>query len=629
MIPVFVDWETFYSKDYSLSKTTPVEYVLDRQFQEISCAIKVGTTQPQVFWGHEEIHDALKLIDWSDKMLIGHNCSSFDALIAAWHHDINPRLWGCTLAMARPIHDKGPGGSLKALAAHYGLPPKGELRTLGKRLEDLTQQERMELATYNKQDVELCSKLYEILKAHTTPEELFLIDRTTRMITEPRFIADIPLLTKGLAAEKQRKLKAMNLLADRLGTSVMDLQTELSSSAKFVSLLATWGVEVPTKTSPTTDKQIPAVAKTDAAMQALLEHPDDLVRTAAELRLDVKSTILESRLERMITFAKLLGGKLPTPLRYWGAGTGRWSGDFKINVQNFPRVDTKNPGKLTNILRMSLCAPEGQKVVVVDLSGIELRVNHFLWKVPSSMKLYQENPGKADLYKDFAATLFDIHPDDVNKDQRQLGKVAQLGLGYGSGAMTFRRVAKTMGGVALSVDEAQGVVSKWRDTYPEIVCGWGACQEALSWMARGVEKPIDPWGLCTTVQNGIKTPKGMLRYPKLRQEYDEKSQRQEWVYGEGRNKSKIYGAKLVENLVQHLSRYILTDTVLAFAKTPLGRKYPLVHMIHDELVYLVDDQDAQAVLDQLKQHMIDEPRWWPDLVTWSEGDIAQRYGLAK
>jgi hypothetical protein len=364
-------------------------------------------------------------------------------------------------------------------------------------------------------------------------------------------------------------------------------------------------------------------------MQDLLEHPDDLVRAAAELRLDVKSTILESRLERMITFAELCEGKMPMPLRYYGAGTGRWSGDFKINVQNFPRVDRKHPHKLTNILRMSLCAPPGQQVVVVDLSGIELRVNHFLWKVPSSMNLFQADPEKADLYRAFAAKLFGVAQDQVTKDQRQLGKVAHLGLGYGSGAKTFQRVAKTMGGIVLSEEEAQDVVKTWRDAYPEITDGWRRCQDALSWIHRGETMPLDPWGLCVTGLHCIYTPKGVLRYPDLRQEYDPKSQRQEWVYGQGRNKAKIYGGKIVENLCQHLSRFILTDTVLAFARTPLGKKYPLVHCVHDELVYLVDDQDAPAVLAQLKQHMIDEPKWWPELITWAEGDIAARYGLAK
>jgi hypothetical protein len=148
-------------------------------------------------------------------------------------------------------------------------------------------------------------------------------------------------------------------------------------------------------------------------------------------------------------------------------------------------------------------------------------------------------------------------------------------------------------------------------------------------MHRGLKEAVDPWGLCVTDKNCIRTPKGVLRYPDLRQEYDPKTQRQGWVYGQGRNKSKIYGAYLTENLVQHLARFVLTDTILAFARTPLGRKYPLVHCVHDELVYLVDEADAPAVLAQLKQHMIDEPKWWPELITWAEGDIAPRYGLAK
>ena len=629
MVPVFVDWETYYDKDYSLSKTTPLEYVLDPRFQEISCAIRVGRGLSVCHFGHDAIHTALMAIDWSDKILVGHNMSGFDALIAAWHHNLNPRLWGCTLAMARPVHAAGPGESLKALATHYKLPPKGELRTLGKRLEDLTQQERLELAVYNKQDTDLCAMLWEFLRLHTSNEELFLIDRTIRMLVEPRFVADVPLLEKGLAAERQRKLRDMNILAQRLGVSVVDLQTELSSSAKFVGLLRGWGVEVPTKISPTTNKAIPAVAKTDLAMQDLLEHSDSLVQAAAALRLDTKSTLLEARLERLITFAKLCDGRMPMPLKYYGAATGRWSGDFKVNVQNLPRVDRSQPHKLSNILRMSLCAPPGQQVVVVDLSGIELRVNHFLWKVPSSMALFRADPEKADLYKDFAARLYEVPVAKVDKPMRHMGKLAQLGLGYGAAAATFQRIAKTMGGVTLGQDQAETTVKTWRDTYPEIVTGWRLCEVAITAMHRGLKEAVDPWGLCVTDKNCIRTPKGVLRYPDLRQEYDPKMQRQGWVYGQGRNKAKIYGAKFTENIIQSLARFVLTDTILAFARTPLGRKYPLVHCVHDELVYMADEADAPAVLAQLKQHMIDEPKWWPELITWAEGDIAPRYGLAK
>lgn len=636
LTPIFVDWETYYDREYSLSKLTAIEYVTDPRFEEISCAIMPENGVPSVYWGHKHIHEALMGIDWSDKILVGHNMSEFDALIAAWKHGINPRMWGCTLAMARPIHDKGPGGSLKALAEHYGLPPKGELRTLGKHLSDLTRQERLELAQYNKQDAMLVDRLWERLRPETSDEELWLIDRTIRMLVEPQFVADIPLLEKGLAAERKRKRRALFTLAEHLNQSPDDLQIVLRSATKFCALLKTLGVEPPMKNSPK-GNSIPAVAKTDPEMQLLLESPDDLVRMAAELRLDVKSTLLETRLARMISFAKACQGMMPIPLRYWGAGTGRWSGTMALNAQNLPRIPRDKDGtivpKLTNVLRTALCAPEGHQVVVVDLSGIELRVNHFLWMEKESMELFIEDPEKADLYKAFASSLYKRPVESVTKEERQIGKIAQLGLGYGAGWGTFQKVAKSMGGVNVTDTLASIIVNTWRAKYPRIVKGWAVCDEAITWMATGAEKPIDPWGLCYTGKECIYLPKGKLVYPDIRQE-DTKPRtiaiiNNTWLYGTGSRKAYLYGAKLVENIVQALSRLIMSDTIVAFAKTPLGRKYPLAHMVHDELVYIVKNEDAEAVLEQLKQHMIHEPKWWPVLATWAEGDIAPRYGLAK
>jgi hypothetical protein len=61
----------------------------------------------------------------------------------------------------------------------------------------------------------------------------------------------------------------------------------------------------------------------------------------------------------------------------------------------------------------------------------------------------------------------------------------------------------------------------------------------------------------------------------------------------------------------------------------IGKHYPLAHMVHDELIYVVKDEDAQDVLNTLQGHMRTPPTWWPELVTWSEGDIAKTYGDAK
>lgn len=625
MTPVFLDFETYWGSDYTLSKMSQIEYVMDDRFEAISCGIKVGGGDTVVYVG-DEIGPALAAIDWEDSIAVAHNMA-FDGLILAWRYGYTPALWACTLCMARPLHGKDVGGSLKYLSEYYGYQPKGVLQTKGRRLADLLPAEIAALREYNVTDVDICARLFKVFLPVTSLGELRLIDRTLRMALEPRLEADTVLLEHGLRAERARKEKALQRLSVRLHMHPNELRQELASAQKFSALLESWGVEVPTKPSPATGKPIPALAKTDYGMQDLLEHEDELVRTASELRLDVKSTILETRLETMVSLAAASGGKMPVTLRYYGAtNTGRWSGDT-WNPQNLPRVNP-NQFKLTDVLRLSLKAPEGHQIVVADLAGIELRVNMFLWQVPYAMELFRADPDKADLYKAFAATLYRVPVDQVDKTMRQMGKLAHLGLGYGASANTFRRVAKTMGGVEVPQTEAENIVNVWREAHQEVVQGWWKCTGALHAMYSGREMAIDPWGLCRTGKDHIILPRGILRYTDLRQENDSTG-KPNWVYGKGRYKTKIYSSKLDENLVQALSRYVLSDIMLAYADTELGQRYPIVHCVHDELVVVAADNDAQAVLDLLLTLMKTPPTWWPELVTSAEGSFAQRYGEAK
>jgi hypothetical protein len=251
-------------------------------------------------------------------------------------------------------------------------------------------------------------------------------------------------------------------------------------------------------------------------------------------------------------------------------------------------------------------------------------VNHFLWNVPSSTALYQSSPDKADLYKDFASKLYNVEVDEVSKAQRQIGKVAHLGLGFGAGAATFVRIAKIMGGVDMDLAQAKEVVDTWRAAYKPIVLGWKRCQRLLADAAAGVETAIDPWGMCVTTSQGIRTPKGFIMYPELRQIV--KDDRQVWVCGEGRNLTYLNGGKVDENLVQHLARHVISDALLEMKKQT--GKLPALS-VHDELVYVVPEDEAQDTLDTLQGIMRTPPSWWPELVTWSEGDIADCYGEAK
>lgn len=638
---ITLDAETFWTRTHSLSKMSPFAYSLHPDTEIISLAYQEGDGEPKILFGEAKIQAWADIQDWSDTALVTHNGIGFDYLITTWRLGIHPKLFCDTLAMARPHYAKTVGLSLKALSDYYKIGHKNQAiltQTQGKHLKDFTRQELVSMALYNQDDVRMTWELFKHLLKITPRNELALIDMTARMTLYPKFQVDTNLLTTTLEQEQANKGKALIDLAEQLdvcGLDEEDVQDKvrklLMSSEKFSQILRERGVEPPTKISPNTGKEIPALAKTDQEFLALQEHEDEVVASAATARLGAKSTILETRIKTFLEVASLCDNKMPVPLAYYGAtNTGRWSaGVGSTNLQNLPRVDPKKP-KLSDALRMSLCAPPGHKVVVVDLSSIELRVNHILWGEPTSTKLFQEDPEHADLYKDFASKLYNVPVDQVTTTMRQVGKVAHLGLGYVAGATTFQRVAKTLGGVVLSQEEAYKIVNTWREAHPYIVSAWHKCDTHLLTMSQGKEIILDPHGLCVTTHNGVVLNNGMgeIRYPNLRREMDKETNRTSWVYGDGRHKTIVRGAKVVENLVQALSRYVLSDVMLAYAATPLGAKYPITHIVHDEIVVVVPDEDAEEVLTLINALMRTPPQWFPSLATWSEGKIADRYGLA-
>ncbi len=634
-----VDLETFWDVGHSLTKMSPIAYCMHPETEIISCAFKFDDAETEVVFGEQNVIDYCNKVDWSQYWVVGHNLSAFDSMILSWRLNVKPKLWGCTLAMARPIHAKDVGLSLAKLVRHYGLGIKDNfalLQTKGRHLKDFTEQEIADMGVYNKEDVDQCYGLLKRLIPQTKKDEVILIDMTVRSLIEPQFDCDTELLSKTLVEEVERKRTALLEASKTMDVYELGMDDDeavaavlklLSSAPKFAKFLESLGVEVPMKKSPTTEKDIPALAKTDEAFIALQEHDNPLVSVAANARLDAKSTILQTRIQSFLTASNAHPQKkIPIPLRYYGADTtGRWSG-WGYNPQNLPRINPYKP-KLSDSLRKSLRAPPGYKVVVADLSGIELRVNHFLWKVPSSMEMFRADPENADLYKDFASTLYDVRQSEVTKEQRQVGKVAHLGLGFGAGHVTFQKVAKLMGGVNISINESKDIVDTWRDAYSDITVAWRTCHKALPTIMRGAEGgALDPWGMIYPIPEGLQTPKGVIRYPNLRTEVNEETGRTEFIYGDGRNKARIYAGKIVENIVQHLARNVIADNAL-----DVQRKLRLIPalMVHDELVYVVPEEKAQATLDAVQEIMRTPPTWWPELLTWSEGDIADTYGDAK
>jgi hypothetical protein len=661
MTPVFIDFESFWSTEYSLSKMPPIAYVMDPRWEMQSLTICVGRRGvARTAIGLAEIQRLCNDIDWSDAYVIAHNNEGFDAYVMAYRLGIRPKFWGCTMAMARPIYGRTVGLGLGKLVEHFGIGIKNNailIATRGRYLRDFSPDEIAQMRVYNCDDTYQCREVFYKLRPYYDSEELFQIDLLIRMRVEPAFVADLPLLRQAAVAERKRKHENLLKLAELIGVEAVgedttwgaiddaaaqqaldeevaeEVRSELASTTRFAQLLTSLGVQVPMKKSNTTDLMIPALAKTDKEFIDLQEHENEVVAMAAAVRLDVKSTQLETRIATFVQVAEATGGLVPIPLLYCGAITsGRDSGTDNMNAQNMPRIDPDAP-KVSDALRMCLQAPPGHVVIVADQSGIELRVNHFLWQVARTMQLFADK-ADADLYRASGARLHGCTPEEVTKFQRQIEKLKNLGLGFGAGDEAFIRVARNMGGLNITLEESAKHVLEWRLDHPEIAGrdgGWAKCNAALRHIYQGREQAVDPWGLVHTCSEGFVLPSGrLIRYPGLHEEDDgywpSGDPKKSWFYGTGRHRARIHGPKADENIVQALGRDSLFDASLEFFQDTGWR--PKLR-VHDELAYVVPEREAQALLGHLQSILRKPPKWWPQLITWSEGAIANRYGSAK
>ena len=168
---ITVDFETYYSKDFSLSKMTTEEYIRSPYFQVIGVGIKVNSDSTEWASGtHEQLKEYLDEFDWANAMVLAHN-TMFDGAILSWIFNINPRVYADTLCMGRAVHGVEVGGSLKALAERYEIGEKGTevVNAIGLRREDFPDDQMDRYSDYCVNDVELTYKLFTICLLYTSP----------------------------------------------------------------------------------------------------------------------------------------------------------------------------------------------------------------------------------------------------------------------------------------------------------------------------------------------------------------------------------------------------------------------------------------------------------------------------
>jgi len=621
---VTIDFETYYDKDYSLSKMTTEQYVRSPLFEIIGVGIKVND-YPTDWYSGDNPGKFLKSLDYSKRAILCHN-TAFDGAILSWHFGIRPRLWLDTLSMARPLHNVTVGGSLAKLVTYYGLGKKGDevVAALGKRKADFTEADLAQYGQYCINDVNLTKALFDKMKVGFPASELLIIDQTLRMYTEPVIELDVPLLEQHLEEVRTRKRTLISDLGHGMGGELR-VQEMLMSNDKFAEYLKRLGVEPPTKISAKTGKESWAFAKTDKGMTDLLEHPDERVQAAASARLGVKSTLEETRTENLIGVAGR--GRLPIMLNYYGAHTGRFSGGDKLNLQNLP-----SRGNTT--IRRALKAPEGHMLISCDSSQIEART--VAW-VAGQTDLVEAFAQKRDIYSEFATEVYGRKITKADKVERFVGKTCILGLGYGMGAAKLQRTLEIgQGGINVVIDlnEAERIVRIYRAKNFKIVQFWQKCGHALTAMTQGGSGnlhdvlPFDNTGI--TLPNRFK-----IQYPALRSTTNgfmyisdartyQKALKDRLIQGTPTDEiawTKVYGGKVTENIVQALAAIVIREQM-----AEAGKHFKVAFQVHDEIIVCVPEDNALADQAKLEDIMSTPPKWAPDLPVACESGVAANYG---
>lgn len=485
--------------------------------------------------------------------------------------------------------------------------------------------------TYCLGDVTTEKEIERRLSAFPVPDDI-----------EKQWQTDLLINARGVAVDMGMVRGALEIGAqsrDRLMQEAISI-TGLENP-NSIAQLSTW-LEKATDT-PVTDLRKDTVA-------AMLES--NAVTGSANRMLEIRQELGKTSTKKYdaIEAAVCADGRVRGLLQFYGANrTGRWAGRL-VQVQNLPRtyigqlslareaVRNKQedklrflygsvPDTLSQLIRTSFVASEGNKLVDADFSAIEARVISWLAGEQWRLEVFRTH-GK--IYEASASQMFGVPLEKIKKGNpeyalRQKGKVAELALGYqGSSGALIAMGALKMG---IPEDDLPDIVSRWRDSNKRIVDLWYSLESAaVSVIQTG--HPAGVRGLMLAREMDIENGLDFLTItlPSCRKLYYAKPSLGENSWGRpsilyyGVNQTtkqwtqlETYGGKLVENCVQAIARDCLAIAIERLE----AAGFPVVFHIHDEVV--VDCPVEKADLDEVVRLMSLPIPWAPDLPLNADG----------
>lgn len=563
-------------------------------------------------------------------------------------YDVPVKQWRCSaiksaycglpislekVSKALKLGEKGKLSTGKALIKYFSCPIK-PTKTNGMRYRNLPHHDLEkwnEYVRYCINDVEAEREIDNILDEYEIPEWEWNLYALDQKINDRGILVDLQFAKNAYEIDQRFSEDLFSELKEITGlenpNSPVQLKDWLSNAMK---------------------ENITTLAK-ETVKELVKKAEPGTVKDVLQMRLKGSKTSTK----KYVAMIKCAGedSRIRGLFQHYGANrTGRWAGRL-VQMQNLPQnhlefiemdralvsgnqydvltlTHDNIPDVLSQLIRTAFIAPPGKTFAVSDFSAIEARV--IAWLAGEQWRLDVFNThGK--IYEASAAMMFGVPIESVTKgsDMRQKGKVAELALGYqGSiGAMT------NMGGekMGLSEEDMKSIVTKWRKANPKIVNLWNDMENCAIRAVKHKKKVISKFkGLIFEGDKNyltIQLPSGrklFYRGPVLctnkwgKEAIKYKGMDQttgQWVYID------TYGGKLVENIVQAISRDLLAYSMLILDE----EGFDIVLHVHDEVVAEVPENDAKERLDRMCEIMGFEVPWAKGLPLKGDGYITKFY----
>ena len=532
---------------------------------------------------------------------------------------LNPRGWRCTMIwaayMGLPL-SLADVGSVLGLEEQKLSEGKSLIRQFCKPPFQEPQGEKWELfRAYNKRDVEVETAIQRRLMKYPVPDSVWEEYELDQEINDRGILVDTTLAEQAIYMD--------GISQERLKAAMQEL-TELdnpNSVAQMKAWLAKNGME-----TDTLGKKVVAELLKDAPepLRTVLSLRQQMAKSSVKKYQAMKNTVCEdNRVRGMFQF-------------YGANRTGRWAGRH-VQLQNLPqnhisdldsaRDLTKQgcytaleclydsvPDVLSQLIRTAFIPKPGMKFIVSDFAAIEARVLSWLADEKWRMDVFRNG---GDIYCATASRMFHckVEKHGENGHLRQKGKQAELACGYGGSVGALKAFGALESG--MKEEELKPLVDAWRTANANIVGLWYAVDEAAK-NAIKARTTTHANGIGFSCQNGmmfITLPSGRrLSYVKPR--IGENQFGGESVTYMGLSTAKkwtrleTFGGKLVENIVQAISR-----DILAYAMRTL-RYTEIVAHVHDEVII---ECDKRASLDAVCQQMSRTPPWARGLLLRADG----------